>query len=74
MGDWALLLTAIAAIVGSLLTGSAAVITALRASSGERKRAATGTLDRLAEAAADGEITPAELAAIFSDDEEGETP
>lgn len=74
MGDWVSLLGAVALVIGSVGTATAGVITALRASPGERKRAATGALDKLAEAAADGEITPAELAAIFSDDEEGEKP
>ncbi|MEO6089549.1 MAG: hypothetical protein ABIQ18_41225 [Umezawaea sp.] len=75
MGDWALLLTAVGGILGSLLTGSAAVITALRASPRERKQAARGALGRLAEAAKDGTITPEELADVFRDDqEEGEEP
>lgn len=74
MGDWALLLTAIAAIVGSLLTGSAAVITALRSAPRQRKKAARRALERFVDAAADGEITNdelADLAAAFNEDEAG---
>lgn len=64
MGDWAVLLTAIAAIVGSMLTGTAAVITAMRSGPRERKKAAKRAVELFAEAAADGEITTDELAEI----------
>lgn len=77
MGDLAGLITAVAALVGAIGTTTAVVITALRASPRERRRAARGALDRLKEAAADGEITPEELADVLRadrDDEGGEDP
>jgi hypothetical protein len=69
VGDLVALLGAIALVIGSAGTATAAVITALRASPKERRRAARGALDRLRDAAADGEITPAELADVLREDD-----
>jgi hypothetical protein len=78
VGDWVALLGAIALVIGSAGTASAAVITALRSSPKERKQAAKRAVERFAEAAADGEITNdelAEIAATFNEDQaEGEEP
>lgn len=67
MGDIALVLGGVAAVITALGTAIAAVITALRASPRERQRAARGALDRLAAVAADGEITQEELQEVLGE-------
>lgn len=66
MGDIAALIGAITGLIAALGTAAAAIITARRASPAERKRAARGVLDRLAEAAQDGQITADEVAEILA--------
>lgn len=68
MGDLALLLGAIAAVITAIGTTAVGLITALRASPRERKSAARGALHKLAEAAKDGVITPEELQAVLEDE------
>lgn len=73
MSDLALLIGAITGLVAAVGTATAGIITALRAGKGERKRAARGALERLAEAAQDGQITPDEVASILAaEDEDGD--
>jgi len=64
VGDWVALLPAIALVIGSAGSATAAVITALRSAPRERKQAAKRAVERFAEAASDGEITEDELAEI----------
>lgn len=62
MGDWATLLTALAAVITGVGSSVAGVITALRRTSPrERERAAKEVLEELLDAAADGELSDAEI-------------
>ena len=62
MGDWATLLTALAAVITGVGSSVAGVITALRRTSPrERERAAKEVVDELLDAAADGVLTDEEI-------------
>ena len=64
MSDLATLLGAIASLVTALGGASAGIILALRTSRKERPAAAEQAAELLLEAAADGEISPDELAQL----------
>ncbi|MCP3805367.1 hypothetical protein NLX83_39485 [Allokutzneria sp. A3M-2-11 16] len=64
MGELATLLSAVAALVTAIGGAVAIVVTAIRTSRRERKNTATDVVDELLAAAADGEITTAELEEI----------
>lgn len=70
MGDLAQLLTAISLLVGALGTTTVGVLTALRSSPRERRRAATGVMRRLKESAKDGDLTDDEIRAALEEGEE----
>lgn len=67
MGDIALLIGAIATLVGALGTTAIGIITALRSSPRERRRAATGVMRRLKESAKDGDLTDDEIRAALEE-------
>lgn len=72
MGELTDMLTAAAPFVAALGTAAAAVITALRSSPKERRRAARGVVRRLKESAKDGDLTDDEIREALTPDEDDE--